>query len=155
MNKSDIKSIILGIFNKIQSRIKELWSGKTSLNVVLYRWGLLPGCIILLFQKNINSIQNSFISISIYLLISLYFLWHLFVIRRTLKAQPELVVKKIKEKDLFEGKTKEEISKIKLQIGKDRLKKALLLKSWNTTPNYTIIAAFDAVVALTQIQHLG
>jgi len=162
-NLGELKNKIKNVFNKftpknskfskaVSLKLSELWSGNGKLNEILYIWGVLPGILVLLLQRRIESFSFLFISKIICLFLMIYFLWHFLVIKRTLKAQPNLIVKKIKQKDLFEGKTKEEISEIKKQIGKDRLKKALLLKAWDTTPIYVIVYLLDLLIALTQLQ---
>lgn len=122
---------------------------------LLYLWGLLPAVIIVFFiQKGLPLQSFQFISIIFYLLISIYFIWHIFVIKKTLKVQPQYKVKKISKKELYKDKTKEEIKKIKQENNIDTLKKIFLIKSWNSAPMYTIVELVDILVILTQIQRI-
>lgn len=153
MNIINIGDKILFYLRKIKAEIIILSDGKAKFNYMLYLWGLIPAAIItFLFQRQIDSIKSVALSLIIYLAISIYFLWHLFVIRKTLKVQPEYKRAKLSKKELFKGKTKEEIESIKKELRKSKLKKLILLEGWDSTPPYIMIACFDAYVALTQIQ---
>lgn len=135
--------------------IKKTTRGEGVYWKVLYLWGLLPALLILYFQKSPVYMQSSkFTLFLIYLIITFYFLWHLFVLRNTLQTQPEYKVVKKSKKELYEGKTPEEIKEMKKQERKRTLRKFMLLEAWDTAPSYTIIACIDAFVALTQIQYL-
>lgn len=153
MNIVNIRDKVLFFLTKIKNEILILSDGKANFNRMLYLWGLTPALIItFLLQKRIDSIKSTILILIIYLAISLYFLWHLFVIRKTLKIQPEYKKIKISNKELFKNKTKEEIEAIKKEKRKSRLKKLILMEGWESTPSYIMIACFDTYVALTQIQ---
>ena len=146
-----IKSFLNGTKNKISIVSK----GEASFYSMLYLWGLTPSLILIFFLQNkIDSIKSNTISLIIYLLITLYFLWHLFVIRKTLKVQPQYKRVKLSKKQLFKDKTKEEIKEIKKEQRKKRLKKLLLLEGWDSAPSYILIACIDVYVALTQMQEI-
>lgn len=153
MNIVNIRDKVLFFLTKIKNEILILSEGKANFNRMLYLWGLTPAIIItFLLQRRIDSIKNVALILIIYFAISLYFLWHLFVIRKTLKIQPEYKKVKISNKELFKGKTKEEIEAIKKEKRKSGLRKLILLEGWESTPAYIMIACFDTYVALTQIQ---
>lgn len=146
-----IKSFLNGAKNKISIVSK----GEANFYSMLYLWGLTPSLILIFFLQNkIDSIKSNAISLIIYLLITLYFLWHLFVIRKTLKVQPQYKRIKLSKKELFKDKTKEEIKEIKKEQRKKRLKKLLLLEGWDSAPSYILIACIDVYVALTQMQEI-
>lgn len=146
-----IKSFLNGAKNKISIVSK----GEASFYSMLYLWGLIPSLILIFFLQNrIDSIKSNTISLIIYLFITLYFLWHLFVIRKTLKVQPQYKRLKLSKKELFKDKTKEEIREIKKEQRKKRLKKLLLLEGWDSAPSYILIACIDVYVALTQMQEI-
>lgn len=147
--KDKIKSFLNGAKNKIIIVSK----GEANFYSMLYLWGLIPALVIIfLLQNKIDSIKNNIVLFIIYLIITLYFLWHLFVIRKTLKVQPQYKKVKISNKELFKGKTKEEIKEIKKEKRKERFRKLILLEGWNSAPSYIIITCIDAYVALTQMQ---
>jgi len=153
MNIIGVKNKILFYLGKLKNEIVILSCGKAKFNYMLYLWGLTPAVIItFFFQRKIDSIKNTPLILIIYLAISLYFFWHIFVIRKTLKVQPEYKKVKINKKELFEGKTKEEVLAIKDNMKKSRLRKLVLLEGWESAPTYNIIICFDVYVALTQIQ---
>ncbi|MDD2840705.1 MAG: hypothetical protein PHY80_06380 [Rickettsiales bacterium] len=148
-----VRDKILFFLKKIKNEILLLSDGKAKFNYMLYLWGLTPAIVItFFFQKQIDSIKNSALIFIVYLLISLYFLWHLFVIRKTLKVQPEYKRVKLSNRELFKDKTKEEIEAIKKDKRKSKFRKLILLEGWESTPPYIMIACFDTYVALTQIQ---
>lgn len=147
--KEKTKSFLNGAKNKIIIVSK----GEANFYSMLYLWGLIPALVIIfLLQNKIDSIKNNIVLFIIYLIITLYFLWHLFVIRKTLKVQPQYKKVKISNKELFKGKTKEEIKEIKKEKRKERFRKLILLEGWNSAPSYIIITCIDAYVALTQMQ---
>ena len=153
MNIVSIKDKVLFYLGRVKSEIRVLSEGRAKFGYMLYLWGLTPALVItFFFQKHIDSIRNVALVLIVYLVISLYFLWHLFVIRKTLKVQPEYRRVKISKKELFKGKSKEEIEAIKKELRKKRFKKMILLEGWDSTPSYIMVACFDAYVALTQIQ---
>lgn len=153
MNIVNIRDKVFFYLRKIKNEIIVLSDGKARFNYMLYLWGLTPAVIItFLFQKQIDSINNVALALIVYFVVCLYFLWHLFVIRKTLKVQPEYKKVKMTNKQLFKGKTKEEINAIKKELRKSKLKKLILLEGWDSTPSYIMIACFDTYVALTQIQ---
>ena len=147
--KEKIKYFLGGAKNKIITISK----GEANFYSMLYIWGLIPAFAIIFFLQNkIDSIKNNIILLIVYLVITLYFLWHLFVIRKTLKVQPQYKKVKISNKELFKGKTKEEIKEIKKEKRKERFRKLILLEGWDSAPSYIIITCIDVYVALTQIQ---
>lgn len=149
--KEKIKSFLNGAKNKIIIISK----GEANFYSMLYLWGLVPALIIIFFLQNkIDLIRNNTILFVINLIITLYFLWHLFVIRKTLKTQPQYKKIKLSNKELFRGKTKEEIKEIKKEKRKQRFRKLILLEGWDSAPSYILIACIDAYVALTQIQDI-
>ncbi len=149
-----------GILNKIGIYIKNqvitLSKGEyKSFYSMLYLWGFLPCVLVSYITKGSTPIINvGFISILIYLMFVIYFVWHIYVVKKTLKVQPQYKVKKISKKELYANKTKEEIKEIKSEKRKDVLKKLLLLKSWDSVPMYTIIELVDFIVILNQIQKI-
>lgn len=151
---NNIKSKIIHIINAIKNNIIIISKGEYQhFNRLLYIWGLLPGILITLFiQNKLPNTSNLFFSILSYSLIVFYFAWHLFAIIKTLKVQPQYKVKKITKKELYEGKTSEEIKNIKKQKREDNIKKLLLLKAWDSSPSYVIIEIFDLFIILSQIQ---
>ena len=142
-------------FTNFKNKIIILSKGEANFNTMLYVWGLIPSLVIMFFlQGKINSIKISFFSIIIYLFLILYFSWHFFVIRKTLKLQPEYKKVKINKKDLYKDKTKEEIEQIKKENRKKTFKKMLLLTPWDTMPMYNIISCLDFLMIITQVQYL-
>jgi hypothetical protein len=153
MNVANIKDIVILFLNKLKDEIVTLSVGRAKFSSMLYLWGLTPAIIIaLLLQRNIDRINNMFLVFIIYIFISLYFSWHLFVIRKTLKVQPEYRRIKIKDTELFKDKSEKEINEIKKERRKSKIRKLLLLDGWNSMPPYVIIACLDVYVVLTQLQ---
>lgn len=155
MNKGYLKDKVISFFKKIINYFLLISKGEANFNIMLYLWGVLPGIIIAFFlQPSINSIKNKFIAIILLLIILVYFVWHLFSIKKTLKVHPEYRVVKPTKKELYAGKTKEEIENIKKEQRKENVQKLLLLRGWDSKPAYILIGFFDAYVILTQIQSL-
>ncbi|HSQ97772.1 MAG TPA: hypothetical protein VLL98_03575 [Rickettsiales bacterium] len=153
MKIASVKYKILFFREQIKNQIILLSKGKGKFNKMLYLWGLTPALIVtFFFQHKINSIKNIPMAFIIYFLILFYFSWHIFVVRQTLKVQPEYRKVKIKDKELFKGKTKEEISFIKKERKKSKIKKMLLLEKWDSAPPYVIIICFDIYIILVQLQ---
>lgn len=156
----DMKDKILNILKKICGYIKNqiiiLSKGECkSFYSMLYLWGLLPFILISYITKGSKPIAKiEFIAIIIYSIFVIYFIWHIYVVKKTLKVQPQYKVKKISKKELYANKTKEEIKEIKNEKRKDTLKKLLLLKSWDSVPMYTIIELLDFILILNQIQKI-
>lgn len=123
--------------------------------VMLYIYGLIPALLVLfVFKKSYSIILNNFLAILLYSLIIIYFIWHIYVVKKTLKVQPQYVVKKVTKKELYADKTPEEIKQIKKEKNIDYVKKLLLLKSWNSMPMYTIVELFDVLIILSQFQKI-
>ncbi len=155
MSKEDLKNKSLGILNKIKEEVILVSKGEANFKTMLYLWGLVPGLVItFLLQRSIYSINNKFIATIIFVFLAVYFFWHILCIRKTLKVQPENRVVKPSKKELYAGKTKEEIEAIKKEQRKENLQKFLLLRSWDSTPNYILVGCFDAYIVLTQLQGL-
>ena len=154
--KDKILNILKKIYNYIKNQIIILSKGECkSFYSMLYLWGLLPFVVISYITKGYKPIlETDFISILIYLIFIIYFIWHIYVVKKTLKVQPQYKVKKISKKELYANKTKEEIKEIKNEKRKDTLKKLLLLKSWDSVPMYTIIELLDFIAILNQMQKI-
>lgn len=155
MNEENLKNNSNSILKKIKESIVIVSKGEANFKTMLYLWGLVPGLILtFLLQRSIDSITNKFIAIPIFVFFAIYFFWHILCIRKTLKVQPENRVVKPSKKELYAGKTKEEIEEIKKEKRKENFQKFLLLRAWDTTPNYVLIGCFDAYIVLTQLQSL-
>lgn len=155
MNMQGFKTGFLNIFKKIKNNIVEVHNGRGNFSSMLYLWGLIPALIItIFFQSKINHLKSEFFSVFICLIITVYFLWHLLCIKNTLKTQPKYKIVKPSKKELFKDKTKEEIEAIKKEKRKEAMQKLLLLRAWDSTPNYVLVACFDAYVTLTQLQRI-
>lgn len=142
-------------FENIMEEIKKVSTGNGNFNTMLYAWGVAPGVILTIFiQRKIDFMDNVYMQFLLYLIFFLYFLWHFFVVRKTLKVQPEHKVVKPSKKELYEGKSKEEIKQIKDEKRKETLQKMFLLRAWDTTPIYVIVECFDVYLFLTQVQGL-
>ncbi|MDR3290243.1 MAG: hypothetical protein LBT02_03085 [Rickettsiales bacterium] len=141
------------VFDFIKNQVVILSNGETkSFKITLYVWGLIPAFIVVLFlQRKINLSQNSFLTLIFEVFLILYFSWHIYVIRKTLKVQPNLrAPKKLSKKELYVNKTADEIQEIKKQQKKELSQKLLLKKPWKETPDYVIIGCFDFFVVLTE-----
>ena len=135
--------------------IREITKGHGNYNKILYLWGLLPSLLMLYYQKSpLYSNMDRGLAASLYVIIALYFIWHLIVIRNTLKEQPEYKVVKKSKKEIYQGLTDEQIKELKRENRKTNIKKFFLLESWDTAPAYTFIICIDAFVGLTQVQYL-
>ncbi len=155
MNREDLKNKSFEILNKVREEFAFVSKGEANFKTMLYFWGLIPGLIItFLLQKSIYSINNKFFATIVYIVLAAYFFWHILCIRKTLKVQPENRVVKPSKKELFKGKTKEEIEQIKKEKRKESLQKFLLLRAWDSSPNYVLVGVFDAYIVLTQLQGL-
>ena len=150
----NVKEKLINIIKIVKDKILILSKGEYQhFNMMLYFWGLIPGLVIVLFIQNKSPNKNNlFFSILFYILVIIYFLWHFFVSKKTLKVQPQYKITKMTKKELYKNKTKEEIKEIKKQKREDNMKKLLLLKAWDSSPAYTLIELFDIFVILTQIQ---
>lgn len=148
-----IKEMVIRFFNFIIAKIKKTNNGESNYYIMLYVWGVFPAVILMMFlQKHLSRMDNGFFKLIISLFITLYFLWHLFVIRKTLILHPEHKPVKITKKELYKDKTEEEIKEIKKEKRKEIVQKMLLLRAWNTSPDYIIIACLDAYNAATELQ---
>ena len=123
--------------------------------IMLYIYSLLPAILIFfILKKNYFIILNDYVVIFISLIIMAYFIWHIYVVKKTLKVQPQYIVKKITKKELYAGKTPEEIKQIKKDNKIKTVKKLLLLESWDAMPMYTIIELMDAIIVIFQFQRI-
>lgn len=155
MNKENLKNKFLEILSKVKEEFFLVSKGEANFKKMLYLWGLVPGLIVtFLLQRSIYSINNKLAATVIYIFLAVYFFWHILSIRKALKVQPENRVVKPSKKELYAEKTKEEIEEIKKEQRKENLQKFLLLRSWDSTPNYILIGCFDAYIVLTQLQAL-
>ena len=149
-----------GILNKIGIYIKNqvitLSKGEyKSFYSMLYLWGFLPCVLVSYITKGSTPIINvGFISILIYLMFVIYFVWHIYVVKKTLKVQPQYVVKKITKKELYANKTPEEIKQIKKDKKIKTVKKLLLLERWDSMPMYRIVEWVDVLVIIFQFQRI-
>lgn len=122
---------------------------------MLYVYSLLPAILIFFIaKKNHSIILNNYITILTSLLIIVYFIWHIYVVKKTLKVQPQYVVKKITNKELYANKTPEEIKQIKKDKKIKTVKKLLLLEAWDSVPIYTIVEWIDVLVVIFQLQRI-
>jgi hypothetical protein len=141
------------IFEMVKNTFKILVEGNGNFNRILFLWGVVPNVVLILFfQRKIEIFRFRFFTLFICILIIVYFLWHIFIVRKTLKIQPQYKVVKVKKKDLYKGKTKEEIAEMKKEERKTAVKKMFLLEAWDSTPNYVIVICLDAYTVLTQLQ---
>ena len=149
-----VKEFCLKFCDKIKQSIITTTKGETNLNIMLFGYGVFPALVYVIFlERKIKHIDFSFIRLFLFLLVFLYFIWHLYVIWKTLKVHPEYKKqKKPSKKELCKGKTKEEIKQIEKEIGKTRIRKALLLEGWDTSPNYVIVSLIDIYVLLSIFQ---
>jgi hypothetical protein len=150
---SDIKQKATAFYEYTKANVITITNGQGRWKFVLYVWGVLPAVLILLaFQKDLR-VYNGFPSFIAELLIAIYFSWHGYVIRKTLKVHPEFVMKvPTKEERIASAKTPEEAEKIKKEIKKETFQKIILMKSWSRTPDYNIIFLTDIFMAWTEIQ---
>ena len=153
MNKTELIQKAKALSNKILNQFIILTKGEYNFNIMLYLFGLAPAIVIsILFQKNIDRMGIAILQVFIYTLLALYFAWHIYVIIKTLKVQPEHKIVRPSKKELYKDKSEEEIESIKKEKRKDKLQKFMLLKAWDTTPNYVLIGCVDAYMILTQVQ---
>lgn len=153
MKIKGIKDKVLFFWQQIKNQIVILSQGKAKFNQMLYLWGLTPALIVAIFLQNrINSIKFVPISFILYCVIFCYFAWHIFIVRKTLKVQPEYRKVTIKDKELFKDKTQEEIELIKKERKKSKIKKLLLLEKWDSAPPYFIIICIDLYIILLQLE---
>lgn len=122
---------------------------------MLYVYSVLPALLIFFISKKNYSINlNNYVVILTSLLMIIYFIWHIYVVKKTLKVQPQYVVKKITKKELYANKTPEEIKQIKKDKKIKTVKKLLLLEAWDSAPIYTIVELVDVAVIIFQFQRI-
>ena len=150
-----LKSFFIKKLGFLKGEFFAITSGNGNFKRMLFLWGAIPGIIIsLILHRKIDRISFNFFKIFLSVIFVLYFSWHFYSLCKTIHLHPEYKKKKIKKRDLYKDKTDEEIKKIKIDNMKNTLKKALLMKSWDTTPDYFWVGAIDLYVILTFIQYL-
>ncbi|MDR2527327.1 MAG: hypothetical protein LBC92_05640 [Rickettsiales bacterium] len=154
MNK--IKNILGKIYYIIKMKVLVFTSGNAeSFKRMLYCYGLIPSIIVVFYIDKKIVMYKNFFTFLVSLFLMIYFSWHVYVIWKTLKVQPQYKKpKKIKKKDLYANKTKEEIESIKKQNKKDFVDKLLLRKSWNDTPDYVIISCCEVLAIWMELNHI-
>ena len=155
MNKEFFKKKAKDFYNKIKNCIVLISKGEFNFQYMMYLWGVLPGIILILFiPKHIDTINSNILSFFICLIVAVYFSWHMLSIRKALKVHPEYRVIKQTKKELYKDKTPEEIEEIKKEKRKESIEKLLLLRGWNSTPNYVLVGCFDLYIILTELQRI-
>jgi hypothetical protein len=149
-----IYKLYLFIAQDVKQKIILMTKGESSWYPMIYGYGLFPALFVYFFcQKTIEQNRNNFFIIFIELLLFLYFAWHIYVIYKTLKVQPQYVApKKLTKKELYAGKTKDEIKAIKKEQKKEVVQKLMLQRAWDTTPYYKIIGAVELYICFIELQ---
>ena len=126
----DIKQILTAIEESFHKAL----SGQEKIKVIVFWWGI-PAYLLSYFVFNnlVRWINFRVIDIFIAFIVSLYFVWHIYVLHRCKPKKPQL--------------TSDEIKQLELAQKKDRAKKIMrkfLLREpvfkWNQV---TVITAFD------------
>ncbi len=114
-----------GIFSRVEASFKAAMRGEESTSVLIKKWGI-PAFLISFFvvDKMVMTFDQKAVDVSISSLATLYFVWHIYVLRKCSPKKPKL--------------TKEEKAILKLQARKDLgrkiLRKLLLqepISDWN------------------------
>ncbi|MDR0423379.1 MAG: hypothetical protein LBH46_02190 [Rickettsiales bacterium] len=147
-------SLVVFVCAKMKNKVTILTRGEcTNFNNMLFVWGLFPAIFVLFYlQRRLNYNKDTFFAVLLELLVLIYFVWHVYVINKTLSIQPQHKVIKLSEKELLKDKTNEEIREFKKQKRKDLVNRILLKKSWSDTPNYSIIRLIDIFIIMIEIQ---
>jgi hypothetical protein len=154
-----VKNLFMNIYNRVKKSFIKSSKGDENFYLLLWGWGIVPALMMFFyFDNKLKFIHPKFVSVPIYFLITLFFIWHIFSIRVTIKKHPEYKEKKENKKEKYKGLSKEKIKELKREEkrekNKDMIKKALLLKAWDTMEFYKIVILIDLVVILTQIQRI-
>ena len=154
-----IKKNVLNILFKIKLSFIKSTKGEENFYVMLWGWGILPAVLFTFYLADkLERIKTGLISFPVCILIIVFFVWHIFAIRTTIKNHPEY--KRIKEdkKAKYKGLNKKQIKELKQKERKERnvnlFKKAMLIKAWDSTEFYKIVILVDCFVILTQVQRI-
>lgn len=154
-----IKNYSIEFYNKVKTSFLKTHQGEESLNKTLWLWGVLPAVLVVFFlEERLRKFPN-IISLPIHIAIIAFFAWHIFAIRTTIKKHPEYKKKKKEDgEDKYKGLTKKQIKEAKKEEKKEKsmdiLKKAMLIKAWDTMEFYKIVILIDCFVILTQLQRI-
>ena len=154
-----VKERVINILIKIKKSFIKSTKGEESFYFMLWVWGVIPAVLTIFYiEDKLKNINFNLISIPLYIAIITFFVWHIVAIRTTLKKHPEYKEKKEDKKEKYKGLSKEKIKELKQEERKEKnmsiVKKALLLKAWDSTPFYKIVILLDCFVILTQIQRI-
>jgi len=153
-----LKNKIQKLKNIIINSFKKSSQGEEDLYVLLWVWSILPVLFwIMIVPRRLT--QSQFINVIVSIAIGIYFVWHIFAIKRTIAKHPEYKHKQSKKEKLdYNNLSKKEIQKIKQKQRQkeniDVCKKLMLMKKWKTTEFYKIVSIVDCAVVLTQISKI-
>jgi len=147
----------LFIWSKIKESFIKAHKGEEKLNIMLWGWGIVPAILVVFFlEDGLRKAPFKILLIPIYLGVIAFFVWHIMAIRTTIKKHPEY--KKSKKEKQYKGLSKKRIKELKRKERKEEninlVKKALLLKAWDSMEFYKIVILVDCFVILTQIQNI-
>jgi glucan phosphoethanolaminetransferase (alkaline phosphatase superfamily) len=154
----NIKETAIKFLLAIKKSLINSNNGDENLYVMLWAWGILPAILVVFFLDNKLKRFGKIIACPIAVLIILFFSWHIFAIMKTIKKHPEYKEKKEDKKEKYKGLSDKQIKELKIKERKKEnlnlLKKAMLLKSWDSMEFYKIVILVDGFVILTQIQRI-
>ncbi len=114
-----------GFFSKIESSFKASLKGEENPKILIYYWGFISWIIAFFVMDNVIKINDiRIIDVSVSVLTIIYFMWHIYVLKKCSPKKPKL--------------TKEEKKKLKeearREIGKKLLRKLFLqepIRKWD------------------------
>ena len=114
-----------GIFNRVEASFRAAMRGEESTTVLIKKWGI-PAFLISFFVADqlVMYFDQRVVDVSISALVTLYFVWHIYVLRKCSPKKPKLTKE---EKDILKRQARKD-------LGKKILRKLLLqepVSEWN------------------------
>jgi hypothetical protein len=114
-----------GIFNRVEASFRAAMRGEESTAVLIKKWGI-PAFLISFFVADqlVMYFDQRVVDVSISTLVTLYFVWHIYVLKRCSPKKPKLTKE---EKDILKRQARKD-------LGKKILRKLLLqepVSEWN------------------------
>jgi hypothetical protein len=114
-----------GIFNRVEASFRAAMRGEESTTVLIKKWGI-PAFLISFFVADqlVMYFDQRVVDVSISALVTLYFVWHIYVLKKCSPKKPKLTKE---EKDILKRQARKD-------LGKKILRKLLLqepVSEWN------------------------
>lgn len=124
------------ILEKIKASFHAASNGKEDIKIVIWYWGVIAYLAsYFVVNKLIQVINFRFFDIVISLLMVIYFIWHIYAVRKCAPKKPKL--NKEEQQRIREEKRK--------NLGKSLMKKLLLQESFTKWDTITAVTVADAL----------